>query len=276
VIRVPSTDGVEIAVHSLADTGDRPLLICHATGFCGSVFGPLASHLRGVRARALDFRGHGDSVWADDVPLGGEEFGEDVLAVIDGLDLAPCLGVGHSLGGGALLRAEQTRPGTFAGLFLFEPIAFPEIPHPDPPETHRLVTSARLRRRTFESVDAAYENFASKRPLDALDPGALRAYVEHAFAAQPDGSVELKCPPEIEARTFMSATTLVEFERLDEVRCPVTVAAGGDDRPPARVAPHIVEQLPRGTYRQFDSVGHFGPLQNPPLIAAAITEDFAL
>jgi pimeloyl-ACP methyl ester carboxylesterase len=273
---VPSTDGVEIAVHSLADTGERPLLCCHATGFCGPVFGPLASHLRGVRALALDFRGHGDSVWDDDVPLGGQDFADDVLAVVEGLGLAPCFGVGHSLGGGALLRAEQTRPGTFAGLFLFEPIAFPEIPHPNPPETRRLVTASKLRRASFASFDAAYDNYASKRPLDALHPDVLRAYVEHGFTAEPDGSVHLKCPPEIEARTFLSGPTLVEFDRLEEVRCPVTVAAGGDGRPPAQVAPHIVAQLPRGHLRVFDSVGHFGPLQDPPLIAAAITEEFGL
>jgi hypothetical protein len=37
-----------------------------------------------------------------------------------------------------------------------------------------------------------------------------------------------------------------------------------------------VAQLPRGHLRVFDSVGHFGPLQDPPLIAAAITEEFGL
>ncbi|MGH9246675.1 MAG: alpha/beta fold hydrolase [Acidimicrobiales bacterium] len=266
-----------MAVHDLNDDLDgRPVLFCHATGFCGPVFGPVARHLDGVRALALDFRGHGDTVTPPEAPLDPIGFADDLLAVIDGLDLGPTFGVGHSLGGGALLRAEQSRPGRLAAMFLFEPIAFPRFEVPRPSEPNQLAIGARRRREVFPSFEAAYDNFASKPPLDALDPEALRAYVWNGFAAQDDGSVRLKCPGKREARIFETGPTLVDFDRLGEVACPVTVAAGGDGDPPAAIAPLIADQLPNGTFRQIDTVGHFGPLEDPPLLAEAISEAFGL
>jgi pimeloyl-ACP methyl ester carboxylesterase len=50
-----------IAIHDLGGVGE-PLLVCHATGFCGHMYEPLA---RSLRTRhhvfAVDLRGQGDS-----------------------------------------------------------------------------------------------------------------------------------------------------------------------------------------------------------------------
>ena len=90
-------------------------------------------------------------------------------------------GVGHSMGGTALVMAELARPGTFRGLVLFEPILFPpDVNRPEGPSP--MIEAARRRRAVFASRDEAYENFAGKPPLDALTPEVLRAYVDHGFA----------------------------------------------------------------------------------------------
>ena len=55
---IPSTDGVELRLHHLGGSGD-PLLICHATGFHGRAYAPMARLLSERHAVwAVDFRGH--------------------------------------------------------------------------------------------------------------------------------------------------------------------------------------------------------------------------
>lgn len=266
---VPSTDGVTVAVHDLGGDGP-PLLLCHATGFHGRVWQPVATHLP-YRCLAPDLRGHGDSQISAELGIDWNGFGDDVLAVIDAFDLTEVFAAGHSKGGAALVLAEQARPGTFRSLYLFEPIIFPRLPSGPVSGNNPLADAARRRRPTFASLDAAYENYASKPPLNALHPDALRAYVDHGFALRPDGSVLLKCRPDIEAATFEMGLHHRGFERLGEVRCPVTVARGAvTGLGPASIAEPIVASLPRATLEEHPDLGHFGPLEDPATIASCI------
>lgn len=61
------------------------------------------------------------------------------------------------------------------------------------------------------------------------------------------------------------------FERLSQVTCPVTVAVG-EVTPygPAAVAGQIAEALPHGRLEPHPDLGHFGPLEDPAAIAAAV------
>jgi pimeloyl-ACP methyl ester carboxylesterase len=274
-LAVSSTDGVTIVVHDLGGSGP-PLLLCHATGFHGRVWQPVADRLEAHHAIAPDLRGHGDSQVPDGLAIDWHGFADDVLAVIDALELTDVIAAGHSKGGAALLLAEQARPGTFRSLYCFEPIVMPPLGMPIPPGGNPLAEGARRRRSTFPSYDAAYDNFASKPPLNALHPDALRAYVQHGFALRADGSVEIKCRPEIEAATFEMGSQHGGFERLDRVRCPVTVARGKVEMwGPASFAAAIVDALPAGTLEEHPTLGHFGPLEDPATIAACIEQTVA-
>lgn len=274
--QVPTPDGHALAVHELGGSG-RPTLLCHTTGMHGAVWEPMARALEGGLERwAIDFRAHGASVVPPDTPLPWTGFRDDVLAAVDGLELAPgaILGIGHSMGGAALLLAEQARPGTFAGLWLFEPIVPPPgllptrldgLPNP-------LAEGAARRRATFPSTAEALANFASKPPLHQLRADALHAYVRHGFVedASGDGSVHLACRPDDESRTFQAAGH-DGFGRLGEVACPVVVACGDEPFGPVVFAPSIAEALPAGRLERFGQLGHFGPLEAPERVAAAVS-----
>jgi len=272
---VPSTDGVGVAVHELGGAGP-PLLLAHATGLCGPVFAPLAARLAArFRCVALDFRGHGDSVTPVEVDFAWRGLADDVLAVVDHLGLEGAVGVGHSSGGAALLDAEARCPGAFCGLWCFEPIVWPEPPPLAP--RMALIEGALRRREVFASRDDAYAHFAAKPPLSALRPAALGAYVECGFADDDagDGSVRLKCRREDEAAMYHQGMAHDGFSRLADVSCRVVVALGG--RSPAigpQVARAQVAALPHGRLEVFDGLGHFGPLEDPEAVAAAVLRSF--
>lgn len=279
--RVASTNGVEVAVHDFG--GDGPTIVfAHATGFHGLVWTPLIGELHDrFRCVAFDFRGHGDSLVPDTGSFDWSGFADDAEAVIDSLAIDPAqplFGVGHSKGGAALLLTEQRRPGTFAAMWCFEPIVLDAQRRAQSRAMgeHPLSTGARRRREVFTSRDEAYENYASKPPLDDLDPAALRAYVDHGFVDLDDGTVRLKCRGADEAAVYANSTGHTAFDHLHEVGCPVTVAAGQIlDHSPSVFAASVAEALPHGRFKHFPELGHFGPLQDPKLVAHRIAEAFS-
>lgn len=273
--RLRSSDGVQVAVHDLGGGRGLPdLLLVHATGFCAQVFSRLAVHLGSAfRCWAVDLRGHGLTTSPDDLDYAWSGFAADVLAAVDGLELDDPFALGHSSGGAAVLLAESDRPGTFRGLWCYEPIVWPD-PGQARDRAEWLAEGAARRRARFPSADEAYANFASKPPLSALASAALRAYVDHGFAPEPDGSVVLRCRPEVEATIYRRAVTEDRFPLLAEVACPTVVAAGGrSDAITPAIARRQVDRLPAGRLRVFDRLGHFGPLEDPGLVAEAVAAD---
>lgn len=273
---IPTTDGVQLAVHDFGGHGTR-VLAAHATGFCATTWRPVAGHLATAQVIAPDFRGHGHSVTPPDYPYAWDRFADDVLATIDGTGWADNdderpVGIGHSMGGAALLLAELRRPGTFRALWVFEPITFPPatrefMANNDNP----LSAGARRRRSTFNSPDDAIATFGAKPPMNTFAADALAAYVEGGFAPQEDGHIAIRCRPDDEATVYATASGCVVFEHLHEVRCPTVVARGRKDEfGPSAIAGDVADALANGQLLAFDQLSHFGPMEAPAEIAAAI------
>jgi len=270
VPRLPSSDGVTLAVTDLGGAGP-PLLMAHATGFCAGVLAPLADLLTDrFHCWSYDARGHGDTVTPAGLDWSWKGFADDALAVVDGLGLDRPYGFGHSSGGAALLDAEARRPGTFTALWCYEPIVWPEITEQLKASRRPLISGALKRRDLFASRQEAYDNFASKPPLESLDAKALRAYVECGFGPDQEG-VRLKCPPFVEANIYRQGLVHDGFDRLGEVRCPVTIAWGGRSLAMDRSVPEAqVDELPEAALVEFPELGHFGPLEAVKSVATAI------
>jgi len=272
--RVPSTDGVVVAVHDLG--GDGPaLVLVHATGFCGGVLGPLATALGGsFHSWAVDVRGHGHTTTPDDVDFGWTGFSDDVLAVVDALGLEMPYGFGHSSGGAAVLDAEARRPGTFRALYCYEPIVWPTPPPPGSRDF--LIEGARRRRDTFASRAEARDNFSSKRPFSGFSADALEAYLACGFSEDDtDGTVRLRCRREWEAAVYRQGLVHTGFGRLPSVRCPVVIASG--DRGEAVDPDVVVRQaaaLPHSRTELFPGLGHLGPLEDPSAVARSVAAAF--
>jgi pimeloyl-ACP methyl ester carboxylesterase len=271
--RIPSSDGVVLALHDLGGSGPA-LVVVHATGFCGRAYDLLAPRL-GTRHHvwALDLRGHGDSTAPANGNFGWDAFAGDLLTAVDHLGVERVAAFGHSVGGATVLLAELARPGVLDAAYLYEPIIWPlGFAHDGP---NPMAGPARRRREEFGSREEAFVRYASRPPLGLLRADALWGYVTHGFEDRPDGTVRLKCRSASEAATF-EAETAMTLDRVVGVAPPVTVAVGdrrapgSPDHGPAELAPSLVAQLSAGRLVRYPHLGHFGPLQDPETVAADI------
>ena len=265
-MEVRTEHGTTIVVHDLGGDGS-PLLICHATGFCGMAYAPLAGALRGRHhVWAVDVRGHGDSPPPEDGDFAWMGIVEDVLAACRAIGEGRQVhAIGHSRGGAVALQAEADHPGTFASAYLFEPI----IPGDDFPMVgdNPMAVSARKRRERFPSKEAVLWRYASRPPFDGIGAASLVAYVEHGFATESEGTVRLKCRPEHEARTF-EAAGVITAATVAPAALPVVVATGSASASPvASFAPGVVDALPDARLVVHEHLGHFGPFQDVQTVA---------
>lgn len=273
---IPSVDGIKIALHEFGGNGS-PILLSHATGFHAHCWEPMASELsKRHHVIGFDHRGYGDAERVDPSTLEWSHYGYDAVSAARALsaqhDGQPVVGIGHSMGGASLLMAALAEPSLFSHLFVFEPIVFPPPdPQADERPTNPLAGGARKRKSTFASIDAALENFASKPPMASFHPMARDAYVHHGFIRHPDGTVELKCLPEHEARTYETGGTHSTWSGLHRVAVPTWVISGAPAPfQPSGIAAQIADQIPGSTYVQYDNMGHFGPLEHPHELATFV------
>lgn len=258
------------------------VLLAHATGFHARCWDPVVEHLHGLHVVALDQRGHGRS---QKTPIPHwNVFGRDLAAFVRALDLTEVLGVGHSMGGHAMVDAAAARPDPFRRLVLIDPvIAAPGEyggggwtitslggkPHP----------TARRKRR-FASPEAMVERFRDRLPYRAFRPDALRAYCEHGLLPAEDGDgFELACPPEIEASIYMtSRTNAAVHESIRALDLPVLVVRA--KRPPARrdvmdfssspTWPGLVDEFRNAREIHLADHTHFLPMEIPERVAGWI------
>jgi pimeloyl-ACP methyl ester carboxylesterase len=274
-------NGMTLVVHDWSGAGP-PILLAHPTGFHGRVWAPVATRLVGAGAHvwSFDFRGHGDSD-APPVDTDGyswQGFADDVLAVTEHLGLAgdpAFVACGHSKGGAALLLGEAKQPGTFPRVLAYEPIVFPTETALPPQEDFFLARAARKRRNEWGSIEEAYENYASKPPLNVMTPESLRAYVEYGLRDRGDGVFELKCRPDVEARVYAMGPNHGAWNVLPDIGAHVLIACGADstDIGP-EAARNIAARLPNGQVNVMSGLGHFGPQQDPDTFTTLL-ETFA-
>lgn len=271
-----SFDGVPIAVHPYAATGNGPdIWLSHATGFCAACWTPVVDGLSALAGRIVgwDHRGHGGS-GSNGVPVSWWDMGGDVLAIVDSFPRrdAPSIGVGHSMGAATLVIAEITRPGTFDAIVAVEPILIdPPVRRTDYP----LAAVVRKRRRTFPMRQNAMANFERKVPFSRWHRDALDGYISEGLRDTIDG-VELACHPDFEAEVYDTAGAHGAMALLDRVEASVHVVVGSEsDTVDLSLAGRIVEALPQATLEVVEGAGHLIPMEQPDAVVAAVASVFA-
>ena len=271
--------------------GDEPVaLLHHANGFCAATLAPLAQRLRPhYRAIAIDARGQGDS----DVPLLPEgvlweRFADDLASVArqilietgrDRIDYA----IGSSFGGTVSAIAEARYPGTFARIAMLDPPVhlgdeWLQKPGLDPAVKARarpeLVQRASKRRSIWPSRQAIREAWRDKPTFLTWTREAFDLYINEGFRDLPDGSVALKCSPEVEAAVFAATAADADmFDAVTAVACPTLLLHAGQGYFPPPIHELFASRFQNGVCRVADA-GHLMPFEDPDLCAGLLL-DFA-
>jgi pimeloyl-ACP methyl ester carboxylesterase len=260
-------DGGLVSAHDFGGDGSL-LIIAHAAGFCGGAYAPVAATLRRrFNVWAVDLRGHGDSAAPADADFSWDGMARDILTATAGLDRGPAVLFGHSLGGAAGLRAEALAPGSFSSIYAYEPAVIPQA---------RSVATAssdmghlvRQRRAVFASRADAVERLATRSPFDTMRPDALESFARYGLRDTADSTVELKCLPRNEALVY-EAEKKITLDQISTVSIPVLLGIGGRENGLAALAaPLIGAGLPDARLVSYPGLGHMGPFEDPPLVAA--------
>jgi pimeloyl-ACP methyl ester carboxylesterase len=270
--------GVEIALLDWGGSG--PLaLFHHANGFCAAtldlVARPLTKHFRVI---GMDARGHGDS--SKPSAAGAyqwREFGADLAAVARALAAEVggriALGLGHSFGGTSMLLAAADEPALFQRLVLVDPVlhAPRAIESWDPERLARagsLVERASRRRTIFPDRAAARENWRDKELFADWDPRAFDLYLAEGMADRPDGQVELKCAPEVEAAVYAAGPTTDVWERVEKIPVPVLLLWAQHGDFPRAVFADYAARMADARIQDVDA-GHLVPMEQPQLVIDA-------
>lgn len=198
------------------------------------------------------------------------------------LDLRGAVGVGHSMGGHALVQAAAMHPGGFARLVLIDPvIRAPEeyLQADDPAEPAHPAVG---RKNHFASPEAMAERFRHRPPYSVFDPAALRDYCVHGLVPAAAGAGwQLACAPAFEGRVYPRARRYPAIhDCVRALRIPVQVVRARPQDPAilpwdplgTPTWPALAGAFKQGRDLQLMDKTHMLPMEDPALTARLIGE----
>jgi pimeloyl-ACP methyl ester carboxylesterase len=256
----------------------RPLLhVLHGNGFCGRVYEPMLQTLANDFDLWLcDLPGHGDSDAAPSFP-GWNVFAQAALECVQNATgrygSVPRLALGHSLGGvlTTLMLGETQQP--FQRAVLLDPVLFSTpmllgmrlgLGRFNP-----LAKASARRRRQWPDRTAAAKALQGRGTYKGWPDEALQAFVTHALRDAADGSVGLKCTPELEAMIFSSGPRGL-WPAVQRVTALTLIVYGHDTMPFVKAGARRAASVnPSFTARAVDG-GHCFMQQHPADAAALV------
>lgn len=270
-------NGIRLHCLDWGGTG-RPIILLHATGFLGRIYRPIATALKSIgHVYSYDQRGHGDSAQAADGDYGWAAEVEDLKAFIVAMRLEGTRAIGHSAGATVIGSVAGQRPDLVSCGVLIEPVVFEDgVPGSGKERQNYLYERTVKRKRWFESADAAFRNFEGKPPYDTWRRDMLRDYCEFGTRPAPDGGVELKCAPEVEAEYYARAHEFAALPLILSSRAPLLLMFGGrSDSVGAAIQDKIAARLHNGRVINFPDAGHFPPMEQPEEVTRMAIDFFS-
>ena len=257
----------------------RPTLVfAHATSFHGRVWDAIIERLPQNHAVALDLRGHGESSGG---PIDHwNTISADIADQLDDLNLSGCIGIGHSLGGHAILQCAADRPELFAGLVLFDPvIAAPEYyALQDAEADEAMARVATRRQKHFRNIEEMIARYSDREPFSLLEESTFQVYCRFGLKDAPDvGGMQLSCSPESEAAVYRSSRSngaILNAAASVDVPVALVRAKPGafSDFMASATWPGLAKTMRQAIDIERPDMSHFHPLEDPDDAAQIIRE----
>lgn len=225
-------------------------------------------------------RGHGRTDKTG--PYEWDQFGADVTAFVDALDLRDVVAVGHSMGGHSVTQAAAHRPDRIRALVLVDPVIMAPQAYANWERDRSFGDATEhpvaRRRDRFTSPDDMFERFRDRHPFSLWREDVLRDYCVYGVVPSGDGGFKLGCPPIVEASIYMGSAGRDIGGLIATIEQPVSVmrAAHSEDareemdfaRSPTW--PDLASAFVNGRDVYLPELTHFIPMQRPDLVAEEI------
>jgi pimeloyl-ACP methyl ester carboxylesterase len=253
----------------------QPLLFLHANGYPPECYRPLLEglakkyHVRAMLQRPL---------WSGSDPDELTDWGlltDDLLHFMASNYSTPVIGIGHSMGGIALLRAALNKPDLFCCIILLDPVLFPPyfirfwrvvrslgLDY----RLHPLAAAARNRRSQFSDLDRLLQGYRRKPVFKYLNDEALGAYIRGIACQSPNGGYELCYPVAWEIQIYLTGIwrDLDLWQKLPSLSVPMLIIRGALSDTFWATTGHLVRQKNKSVrVEELQNATHLVPLERP-------------
>jgi pimeloyl-ACP methyl ester carboxylesterase len=252
-------DGVHLHGVHHGSAARAKLVLLHGAGANAHWWDPLASRLaERFHVVALDFRGHGDSDFPEQLRAGA--FSDDLDALLQHLSAPGAILIGHSLGAHVALE-HAARSGETPALILLDLTRGASRTRK---RATRLALSLRL---DYPSREQAIKRFRFLPAAAHADEETRRRIAAHSVRRQPDGRYGFKFDPR-----WFGVPGRGQPE-LGEVRCPTLLLRGEESALLTREgALEIVSAIPDARLVEIPGAGHHVHIDRPDLVLEAMLD----
>ena len=279
---ITAPDGTRLAVCASGPLDAPRIVFVHGLSLAQEIWTAQRRALETTyRVVTFDMRGHGDS---DDAAAGDYDasaIGADVTAVLDAERGHPCVVVGHSMGGMAVLAGLDERPDLVGdqvtGVVLVNTAASAVVSGLGGGSVAAGIAFLRERARSSLLGRMVYGGLDADGNPRGND---LTTVVTRMLGVGPDGredAVEtvrrlvLGSRPHVAGELWRTAGTLDQLDVARALSVPVLVIGGGRDRLlPLHHSRRLAETVPDVELLELSDVGHVAMLERPDEVSTAL------
>ena len=250
------------------------ILFAHANGYPPDCYRPLFNLFSDHQICAI----HQRPLWAGSKPEEIEDWdplSEDLLEFLNTEKMKKVIGIGHSVGGIALLRAALREPERFSSIILLDPVLFPpsfifawrilralNLVH----RVHPLIPAAQKRRKLFKNREVLFRSYRGKSVFRYFSDEALKAYIQGITCSLADGSFKLCYSPEWEVQIYITGVwkDMELWKNLPILKIPLLIIRGAKtDTFFESTGRLVIKKLPSAKIVSILNSTHLFPLEKP-------------